>query len=132
MKKLFNILFVTLGIIFFLLILAGVYLYVADPYGIKPLIQQLSGQATPMSPTPTSPTTPTEQKNTTASTNPLLSPTQEQTLEKLGIDTATLPTSITPAMEACFYTKLGITRADEIKHGATPTAGDYFAARSCL
>ncbi|MDO8509736.1 MAG: hypothetical protein Q7S24_01180 [bacterium] len=64
--------------------------------------------------------------------NPLLTPAQEQTLEKIGIDPATLPTKITPTMEACFYDKLGEKRTNEIKNGATPTASDYFVARTCL
>ncbi|PIR76241.1 MAG: hypothetical protein COU32_03150 [Candidatus Magasanikbacteria bacterium CG10_big_fil_rev_8_21_14_0_10_42_10] len=129
MKRFFNIFFVTLGVIFFLLILAGVYFYIADPFGLKqPFIDyEIKKDATS---TPSTVTSAPDQ--TTTNKNPLLSPTQEKTLEKLGIDPATLPTTITPAMEQCLYSKLGTTRANEIKNGASPTAGDYFAARSCL
>lgn len=123
MKKFLQIFFTTLGVIFFLLILGGIYLYVADPYGIKPIIQSFTTQ-----PTLTSPKT----TNTSADKNPLLSPTQEKALEKIGIDPATLPSTITPTMEACFYEKLGAKRANEIKNGSQPTAADYFAARACI
>jgi hypothetical protein len=122
MKKFLQIFFITLGIIFFILLVAGAYLYIADPYGIKPFIQNLTGQ----------PVSTTKETGGTTDKNPLLSPAQEQTLEKIGIDPAALPTSITPAMEQCFYAKLGNKRANEIKNGAQPTAADYFAARSCL
>jgi len=123
MKKFLQTFFIILGIIFFILILAGTYLYVVDPFGIKPLIKGMSSQAVPVS----------KQAGTNAvDKNPLLTPTQEQTLEKIGVDPATLPTKITPAMEACFYNKLGDKRTNEIKNGATPTAADYFAARSCI
>ncbi len=123
MKKLLQIFFIILGVIFFILILAGTYLYVVDPFGIKPFIKGISSQTVPVA------------KKTDTSVvdkNPLLTPVQEQTLEKIGIDPATLPAKITPAMEACFYNKLGEKRANEIKNGATPSAADYFAARSCI
>lgn len=119
----------TLGVIFFILIIAGVYLYVADPFEIKPLVKSLVGQAVPTAQT----TAATKQSgNTVVDKNPLLSPAQEQALEKVGIDPTTLPSKITPTMEQCFYSKLGTKRAEEIKGGAEPTAADYFVARSCL
>ncbi|MDO8499400.1 MAG: hypothetical protein Q7S66_01950 [bacterium] len=123
MKKFLQIFFMILGIIFFIIILAGIYLYIADPFEIKPFIKGLISQSAPAS----------KQTGVNAvDKNPLLTPAQEQTLEKIGIDPATLPTKITPAMEACFYDKLGDKRADEIKNGVTPTAADYFTARSCM
>lgn len=122
MKKFLQIFFTTLGVIFFILLAVGVYLYAADPYGIKPIIKSLTGQSA----------TTTPKKGGNTDKNPLLSPTQEKALEKIGIDPAALPSKITPAMEACFYTKLGATRTNEIKNGSEPTARDYFVARSCL
>lgn len=112
-----------LGIIFFLLIIVGIYLYVVDPYGIRPIFENQSEQLT---------TTTKNTNNSVIDKNPMLSPIQEQALEKVGVDPAVLPTKITPAMEACFYTKLGEKRANEIKNGAEPTAKDYFSARSCV
>ncbi len=123
MKKFLQIFFITLGVIFFLLILGGAYLYIADPYEIRPIIASFTNKP---SQTDTQPT------GTNIDKNPLLSPTQEKALEKIGIDPATLPSAITPAMEACFYQKLGTNRANEIKNGAQPTASDYFTARACF
>ncbi len=123
MKKFLQAFFTTLGVIFFILIGIGVYLYMADPFQIKPLIKIIATQSTQ----PTKSTT-----NNTTDKNPLLSPAQEQALEKIGIDPAALPSQITPAMEACFYIKLGAKRANEIKNGSQPTTSDYFAARSCF
>lgn len=123
MKKFLQFFFITLGVIFFLLIITGIYLYVADPFGIKPMIKDFTTEPVP------------DKKQTTSTTvdkNPMLSPTQEKTLEKFGINPATLPTKITPTMEQCFYAKLGEKRANEIKAGSEPTAADYFAARSCI
>ncbi|MSU75628.1 MAG: hypothetical protein EXS55_03885 [Candidatus Magasanikbacteria bacterium] len=123
MKKFLQIFFITLGVIFFVLIVAGVYLYVADPYGIKPLIKSFTGG---------SESTVTSAGSPASKTNPLLTPAQNQTLKAVGIDPTTLPSKITPEMEQCFYAKLGATRANEIKNGAEPTMSDYFTARSCF
>lgn len=123
MKKFLQFFFITLGVIFFLLIIFGIYFYVSDPYGIKPMIKNLTTQPTPVK---------KQADGTVVDKNPMLSPTQEQALEKFGIDPAALPAKITPAMEQCFYAKLGEKRANEIKAGSEPTAADYFAARSCI
>ncbi len=64
--------------------------------------------------------------------NPLLSESQENSLENLGFDPSDFPSEITPAMQVCFVEKLGAERAQEIKNGDSPTATDYFKAKSCL
>ena len=117
--------FTTLGVIFFLTLLTGAYLYIADPFELKPLIKTLIGQ-------PTKQVSYTKVESGTTDKNTLLSPEQEKAAEALGIDPAVLPSKITPAMEQCFYEKLGTQRANEIKAGAEPTATDYFKARACL
>lgn len=123
MKKFFQLFFTVLGVIFFILILTGVYFYVADPFKIKPFIKSISNQ----------PTSTIEQTdNTVADKHPLLSPTQEKTLERFGIDPSTVSNQITPAMEECFYAKLGKTRINELKNGSEPTAADFFSARACV
>jgi len=132
MKKFFTIFFVTLGIIFFLIICAGVYLYVADPFEIRPLIDGLRMTSEQTEQTTETTDTPEQTATNTTDKNPLLSASQEQALEKVGIDPAALPTEISPEMEACAYQKLGEKRAEELKNGAAPTINDYFAARSCL
>jgi hypothetical protein len=121
MKTFLKFFFIILGVIFFIIIIIGVYLYVADPFEIKPLIKSLTEQ-----PTTVDTKKDTNKTTTVTDKNSHLSPAQEQVLEKIGVDPATIPTSITPAMEDCFYTQLGSKRADEIKNGAEPTASDYF------
>ncbi len=64
--------------------------------------------------------------------HPLLSDSQEAMLDKAGIDVKTLPSTISPAMEACFRDRLGDTRVNEIMQGATPGPLDLFKAKGCL
>ncbi|MFA6105367.1 MAG: hypothetical protein WC725_02080 [Patescibacteria group bacterium] len=123
MKKFLEIFFITLGVIFFLIIIVGVYLFVADPYGIKPFIKTFTSPAT---------STTTKAGTTTTVKNPLINAQQEAALKAVGIDPAKLPTTITPAMEACFTAALGAQRVAEIKAGAAPTPVDMFKAKGCL
>jgi hypothetical protein len=74
----------------------------------------------------------TTEINSTSDENPILSPDQEKTLRSYGINPVSLPSTITPEMQACFVSKLGSTRVAEIKNGSAPTASDYFAAKSCF
>lgn len=133
--KILNIFFVTLGILFFILILIGVYLFTVDPFGIKPLLGNLgispSTVVDMMTGKQTTPTTATTSTKTTTK-NPLITPEQEKTLQSMGIDTTKLPTEVTPALEECFTQKLGVQRADEIKKGSTITPMDILKAGSCL
>jgi len=64
--------------------------------------------------------------------NPLIPDIQEKALYEMGVDVASLPTEITPAMSACFISKLGQTRTTEIVNGATPSAIDILKAKNCL
>jgi hypothetical protein len=123
MKKFFTIFFVTLGIIFSIIILVVIYLFVVNPFKIKPL---LFG-----SPAKTQSAT---NSGTSTNNNSGLSDTQKKALEAVGVNPATLPSpsSITPAQETCFTQKLGAARIAEIKAGATPTAVEIFTAKSCI
>lgn len=124
MKKALLYFFTTLGVIFFVLILFAIYFVVADPLNIKPLINMITEQSAPVSNN--------NDSTTKASENPLLTPEQASTLQQFGIDPSTLPSKITPEMEACFYQTLGTQRANAIKAGAEPTAADFLKARACL
>jgi hypothetical protein len=64
--------------------------------------------------------------------NPLLSDSQEKSLESIGINPGELPKEITPGMQVCFIEKLGAQRAQEIADGDSATSGDYIKAKSCL
>lgn len=80
----------------------------------------------------------TEASGTEASTgsgtvdNPLLSAEQESLLESAGIDVGSLPTSISPELEACFVEKLGSERVEEIKGGDVPGPLELLKAKGCL
>jgi len=117
--KILNVLFVILGVIFFILLLVVAYLWIADPFNVKPL---LFPAQTPASNTMTK----------TPSNNPLLTQEQIAGLQKLGIDTSKIPSSISPAMESCLVAKLGAVRTTEIKQGSLITAIDLYQAQSCL
>lgn len=120
MKKFFTIFFVTLGVVFFVIILVGVSMFFFDPLGIKSSLIDNSETTNP------------QNVDVTKDKNPALSPTQEKALETFGIDPATVPTSITPEQEACFVEKLGQERVNEIKAGDSPTATEFFKAKSCI
>lgn len=120
MKRVLTIFFVTLGVIFFVLILAGVYFYMADPLNLKPVFFPSASD--------------TEQVQSVESTNAtdsVLSAEQEQALETFGIDPASVPSDISPEQEACFEATLGEERVAEIKAGAAPTPTEFFRAKDC-
>ena len=126
--KILNIFFVFLGIIFLILIIGFAYIWIADPFNLKPLIP--SG-VSPLSVIKTV-TGNSEVEIDNVDKNPLLTEEQEAQLESLGIDPAELPTEITPEMEDCFTQKLGEERTKEIVDGDSPTAIDFFKASSCV
>lgn len=124
--KVLQIFFMALGVIFFIVIILSAYVFIADPFHLKPLYQAF------FLPSAVTSTEVITNSNTAKTKNPLLTPAQEQALTQAGIDPAKLPTTITPKMEECFVTILGQRRVDEINSGSAPTFGDFFAARTCL
>lgn len=121
LKKLLNYFFVTLGIIFFLILLGLAYLWFADPFGVRPLIATFTNPTTEPQ---------TEQTNTTDK-HPTLSEEQEQALESIGVNPEALPSTITPEMEACFTALLGEARVAEIKGGASPSPLEVLKTKEC-
>jgi len=126
MKKILTIFFVTLGVIFSVLILAGVVFFITDPLNLKPLF---SGGGATFSETANNGTT---NGVDNVGTGSRLSPAQQQALETFGIDPARLPSEITPEQEVCFEATLGAARVAEIKAGATPTMTEYMTAKDCI
>lgn len=123
--KILNYFFTTLGVIFFIIIMIGVYLFVADPFNLRPVISSF-----------TAPSSITNDVGgsaaATSDKNPLLSPEQEKMLESVGIDPANLPTEVTPELENCLVDKVGAQRANEIANGADPTPVEILKASACL
>jgi hypothetical protein len=68
----------------------------------------------------------------TTNRNPLLNEEQAKALEEYGVDVDRLPSSVSPAMEACFVEKLGKERTQEIVAGDSPTAMEVLKSRNCL
>ncbi len=143
MKIIFTRIFVGLGVIFLILILAGVCFYIIDPYNLKPLIfgsdpvmtppQKTINTTIPSITTETSSNTPENTAPTTqVSGGFVLSPAQKQALISFDIDPASVPSSISTEQETCFTGVLGASRVTEIKAGAVPSALEFFKAKACI
>ncbi len=78
---------------------------------------------------------PTESDNTldsetsTKISTDSLTPEQRQLLTSLGINAGEI--DVTPEMISCAEAKLGVTRVNEIKEGATPTFSEGFILVAC-
>lgn len=134
--KILNTIFVILGVIFLLIILIGTYLFIADPWNIKPFIfgsdfKIETTQKNTADTTTTSTSTTTGTSNST-DTKIVLSAKQKETLAALGVDPAVIPSSITATQETCLRTKLGTARLAELLAGDSPTAIDFVNAKSCI
>lgn len=129
MKKFFTVFFVTLGVLFLALVLVLAYLFVFDPLQLKPLFMGNAGSDS-ITTSATSAATPTVPEETSSSDS-RLSPAQAAALESVGIAPAAVPT-FTEVQLQCFVTILGQARVDEIKAGATPSATEFFKAKSCI
>ncbi len=140
MKQLFTQIFVSLGVIFLLLILFAIYFFVADPYELKPLIFGSSAPTFQSNIDSTTGSVGTEgesevtspQTDTTASGGFALSEAQKQALVSFGIDPASVPASVSIEQEACFVAALGESRVAEVKAGAVPNALEFYKAKGCI
>jgi hypothetical protein len=139
MKKFFTIFFVTLGVIFFCIILALAYFWIADPYNIKPFINQTPKEniekLDEVKPAVDSPATSTNLNMPTtadAGSEGGLTEGQKNALQLVGIDPAVLPERLTPEQEQCFVGEFGQTRVNEIKAGAAPTPLEVLTGKHCL
>ena len=113
--------FATLGVMFFLLLCAGAYVWFSDSSGVRTLVSVLRGDVADV-----------VYEEDGVDAHPALNEQQEAALETVGINPATLPQTISPAQEACFTEALGAARVDAIKAGDMPTATEIVAARGCL
>lgn len=118
MKKFLTIFFITLGVIFLILIISIPYFFIFGPLKVGSFdSSKIIGNS---------------EENSEQTDHPYLNESQESALRAFGIDPASLPSEITPEQEACFESKLGEERVAEIKAGDSPTATDYFKAKDCL
>jgi hypothetical protein len=145
--------FVVMGVLFSLVLLVLLYVYVADPFQIRPLLDSLM-KTQVVAPTESAKVTRESEEVdrddvtsqsvsteidavTTSESEPLpqpslLTPAQEDALRLVGINPDVLPATITPEQESCFVQKLGTERVAAIKGGETPTVVEILVAKDCL
>ena len=114
--------FIFLGVIFFIILLFVAYLWFFDPLNIKPILFSDNTKQESI----------VDNNISNTDAHPLLDDAQEKMVESLGINPSSLPTEITPAMEACFIDKLGAKRVSEIVNGDPISMTDSIKASSCL
>lgn len=141
MKSILTQVFVSLGVVFLILIFVGIYFFITDPYGLKPMLFG-SSAPTQSSSAPVSDTANNAETSNGTSTNTAsepvasggfeLSGAQVEALIGLGIDPAAIPSSISAEQESCFAGELGEARVEEIKAGAVPSAFEFLQAKSCI
>lgn len=120
MKPALTKIFVTLGVIFLLVILIGFYFYTTDPMNLKPLIFGSDSMKS-------------QNDDSNAKAGGFqLSEGQKQALIAAGIDPTKVPTSVNGTQEACFVSALGDNRVGEIKAGAIPSTVEFLKAKSCI
>ncbi len=125
MKIFLNIFFVVLGVIFFIIILFGIYFYVADPLNLKPLL--FGSDATGNSSNGESDVTSKDSGGPS-----FLSDSQQEALEIIGINPNNIPSEFTAEQTTCFEKILGVARVAEIKAGEAPTMIEYIRAKDCM
>lgn len=138
MKNIITQIFVTLGVILLILVLIGLYFFIADPYNLKSLFS--SGSAAPQSysPADTDVESTADSTDSSATTTAVasggfeLSRGQKEALVSLGIDPDAVPDSVSAEQEACFAGVLGEERVAEIKAGAVPSNFELLKAQSCI
>lgn len=109
-----------------LLIAGGTYLWVKDPFGLKPLlIPTYTDTSATSTPSPSS-------IDAGASVKALLTPEQQKLLDAAGVDVSKLPKEVTPELKACAESRLGKERLAALKAGAQPTLSDLLAAKGCV
>ena len=130
MKIFLTRVFVTLGIIFLLLIVAGIIFIITDPYNLKPLLFGTSVS----SPLVTEEETASSDQPSTSSGTVLLelSPEQKEAVTAVGINPEDIPTTMSTELEDCFASILGESRVAEIRAGAVPSALEFARARECV
>jgi hypothetical protein len=131
MKKFFTVFFVVLGVVFFALLIVLAYLFVVDPYNLKPMLLGTPVNIEVESVDTSSISVSEDGVPVSAATNTNLSPAQEAALESVGIAPAVVPT-FTAAQLQCFEGLFGKARVEEIKAGATPSATEFYKAKACL
>lgn len=128
------------GIVAFIIITGGalIYNHINEPASLtaeKSIVTE--EESTPIEEPAATSTTDIKKAEPVPSPEPtpvssLLTKEQEETLEKFGIDTDTIPSEITPEQEACAIEEIGIDRVEDIKNGDAPSLLEMVAAMKCI
>lgn len=142
MKNILTHIFVALGVIFVIQLVAVGYFVITDPYNLKPLLFGTTGQTfTPATNTANNTQDESSSTDETDAANDAtpaagggfaLTESQKQALISVGIDPATVPSSISASQEACFTGILGASRVAEIKAGGVPNAIEFVRVQGCI
>ncbi len=125
-------LLITFGVILVILILVGMVFFIANSGGSKSTVVNTQSNTAPTENTGTpenGASTATEGDGSMAIT---LSAEQRSALSTFGIDPNTIPSTISAEQVACFEAELGVARVAEIRAGDSPSAMDFFKAKSCI
>lgn len=125
MNKAVNQVLVALGIVLLILFVIFTYLVMTNTYGLNDMIFGTSAPAEAGNNEDAS-------NGTNGDRGFTLSGEQKQALGNMGIDPATVPTSVSAEQEGCFISVLGEARVTEIRNGAVPSAVEFAKARACI
>ncbi len=120
MRRILNYFFTTLGVIFFVILIVLVHVYMT------------SSSTVAFSPSAVQAVLTQNENSAAVDEIPYLSEAQENMVKAVGVDPASLPTTLTEAQMACLLTAVGAARAQEIIGGETPTMSELFKAKACL
>jgi hypothetical protein len=131
MKKFFIGLFVVMGVLFLLQMLALTYLFVVDPYNLKPILFPSERTPVSTSASDTNGATITDEVEGSVAEPSGVNAAQAEAMSSVGLDASAVQ-SFTPEQIACFEALLGAPRVAEIKSGAVPTIGEFYTVRGCM
>ena len=119
MRIILTYFFVTLGVIFFAIILFLVYVWHANVWNVQNFVSFVQSEPLSM------------EQSTEATGASGASTEQQSALEQYGIDESTF-TNLSDEQEACFTENLGEDRVAEILDGAMPTLTEITTGAECL
>lgn len=128
MNKTFGVVLMALGGLFVAVVIvgAGFYFVVVRSGGVMEYTPKVT------QPAPQNTTATTSTSTQTQNTSFVLSSAQKQALTAFGIDPNAVPSTITPAQEACFIAQLGAPRVTEIRAGAVPSMMEFLKVKVCI
>ena len=122
-----------MGVLFLLQLIALAYLFVVDPYNLKPILfpADRAVSTTPANNVSESGDEGASNNEESATEASGMTAAQAEALNSVGLD-ASAAQSFTPEQIACFESLLGAPRVAEIKAGAVPTMAEFYTVRGCL